>query len=72
MALVFATLAIFQFTLDKLHSDKISAFLQIHLADVDVKGKLTFTESDIISPGNKPFTFEIGKNDFDLCRLHEI
>lgn len=31
---------------------------QVHLFDIDIPGKMTFKESDVLSPGNKITTFE--------------
>lgn len=49
---------------------------KIHLFDVDVPGKITFQESETLSPGNSLTTIDTGINKsiqvsciFCLCRL---
>lgn len=34
---------------------------QIHLFDIDIPGKITFKESDVLSPGNQITVFETDK-----------
>ncbi|XP_065056181.1 omega-amidase NIT2-like isoform X2 [Rhopilema esculentum] len=38
----------------------IGTYSKIHLSDVNVPGKLVFTESSVLSPGNNLFTFQAG------------
>ena len=38
----------------------VHAFLQLHLYDVNVPGKITFQESEFLAPGSEFFTFETG------------
>ena len=35
-------------------------FVQIHLVDIDVPGKIRFQESEALSPGNQLLTFDTG------------
>jgi omega-amidase len=35
-------------------------FCQTHLFDIDIPGKITFKESETLSPGNGLTTFDIG------------
>ncbi|XP_043670414.1 omega-amidase NIT2 isoform X1 [Vespula pensylvanica] len=37
----------------------IGKYRKMHLFDIDIKGKITFRESDSLSPGNSLFTFEM-------------
>ena len=34
----------------------------MHLFDINVPGKMVFKESEILSPGNNLFTFQVGKD----------
>lgn len=38
---------------------------KIHLFDIDIPGKIRFQESETLSPGDKPTTFQLG----DLCQV---
>ena len=40
--------------------------VQVHVFDVDIPSKNTFTESDVFSPGNKLLAFDTGQL-FLLC-----
>ena len=35
-------------------------YTQLHLFDIDVPGKIKFTESEVLSPGQTPQTFDTG------------
>lgn len=37
----------------------IAKYRKMHLFDIDIPGKITFQESDILSPGNELVTFDI-------------
>ncbi|CAG9857620.1 unnamed protein product [Phyllotreta striolata] len=39
--------------------DLIAKFRKMHLFDIDIPGKITFKESDILSAGNQPVTFDM-------------
>ena len=38
----------------------------MHLFDIDVPGRIKFTESDILSPGNELVTFQSGDSIIGL------
>lgn len=38
----------------------VTKYRKIHLFDIDIPGKMTFKESDVLSPGDSPVTFNIG------------
>ena len=45
-------------------------FVQIHLFDIDIPGKQRFKESEVLSPGNKPLSFDTGgiaATNHELC-----
>ena len=41
------------------NGEMIAKYRKIHLFDIDVPGKITFKESDALSPGNEMATFNI-------------
>ena len=48
----------------------IAALRKTHLFDIDIPGKITFKESDVLSPGNKVTLFDIpeyGKVGLAIC-----
>lgn len=36
--------------------------LQVHLFDIDIPGKQSFKESDVLSPGNNLLSYDTGKD----------
>lgn len=46
------------------HGEIIARHRKVHLFDIDVPGKITFFESDVLSPGNSPTIFET-----EFCKI---
>lgn len=46
--------------------------LQIHLFDIDIPGKITFKESDALSPGNNITIFEVNNCKIGLGICYDM
>jgi omega-amidase len=50
----------------------IAKHRQVHLFDIDIKGKMTFKESEYLKPGNQITTFDTEWCKFGLAICYDI